>query len=211
MTNSYGCYCVAISSRESLNSDPKPSQVANCCIVASRGSQSQSTPDPRDELLVKKISTRDNSNTLVVPPTVENEIAYSTHYCRFPSLESRTVKQLGIRRSVARALDAPAAKQLSLHDSCAKQLTADFNCTRVTATSRAAPRTELHSALDLTPKRLVSCAHRGVLEGSLAKIAQVDTCATERDAHEYNNNRTPRTRNLILNIPSSLLYRRRIP
>ena len=47
-------------------------------------------------------------------------------------------------------------------------------------------------------------------EGSLAKIAQVDTRATVRDAHEYNSSRTPRTRDLILNLLSSLPYRRRI-
>ena len=210
MASSYGGYCVAINSRELSNTEPMPSRVANCCIVASRGSQSQSARDPRDELLVKNISARDNSNTLVVPPTVDNEIAYSTHYCRFPSFESRTVKQLGTRRTVARALDAPAAKPLSIHDLCAKPLTTDVICTSDSATSRAAPRTESHSALDLTPTRLVSCAHRKVLEGSLAKIAQFDTRAKARDAYEYNSSRTSRTRDLILNLQSSLLYRRRI-
>ena len=88
--------------------------------------------------------------------------------------------------------------------------TTDVICTRDSATSRAAPRTESHSALDLTPTRLVSCAHRGVLEVLLAKIAQVDTRATARDAHEYNSSRTQLTRDLIINLPTSLLYRRRI-
>ena len=88
------------------------------------------------------------------------------------------VKQFGVRSTVARALDVPAAKPLSVHDSCAKPLTTDVICTRDSATSRAAPRTESHNALDLIPTRLVSCAHRGVLEGLLAKIAQVDMRAT---------------------------------
>ena len=56
----------------------------------------------------------------------------------------------------------------------------------------------------------MSCAHHGFLEGLLAKIAKVDTTATIRDAHEDNSSRTPRTRDLILNLPSSLLHRRRI-
>ena len=56
----------------------------------------------------------------------------------------------------------------------------------------------------------MSCAHRGVFEGLLAKIAQVDTRAIVRDTHEYNRSLTPRTRDLILNLPSSLLHRRRI-
>ena len=120
------------------------------------------------------------------------------------------VKQFGVRHTVARALDIPAAKPLSVQDSCAKPLTTNVICKRDSATLRAAPRTKSHSALDLTPTRLVSCAHRGVLDGSLAMIAQVDTRATARDAHEYNSSRTPRTRDLILNLPSSLLYRRRI-
>ena len=120
------------------------------------------------------------------------------------------VKQFGVRRTDARELDVFAAKPLSVHDSCAKPLTTDVICTRDSATSRAAPRTESHSALDLTRTRLVSCAHRGGLKGSLAKIAQVDTRATARDAHEYNSSRTSQTRDLILNLPSSLFYCRRI-
>ena len=99
---------------------------------------------------------------------------------------------------------------LSVHDLCTKPLTSDVICTRDSATSRAAPRTESHSSLNLTPTRLVSCAQRGVFEGSLAKILQVDTRATARDAHEYNSNRTPKTHDLILNSPSSLLYLCRI-
>ena len=81
------------------------------------------------------------------------------------------VKQFGVRRTVARALDVPAVKPLSVHDSCAKPLTTDVICTRDSATSRVAPRTESHSALDLTPIRHVSCVHRGIREESLAKIA----------------------------------------
>ena len=56
----------------------------------------------------------------------------------------------------------------------------------------------------------MSCALRGVLEGSLPYIAQVDMLATARDAHEYSSSRTPRTGELILNLPSSLPDRRRI-
>ena len=159
---------------------------------------------------MNKISARDSSNAFVAPPTAENEIVYSTHCFRFSNFEMCAVKQFGVRRTVARALDKPAAEPLSLHNSCGKPLTTNVICTRDSATSRAAPRTESHSALDLTLTRLVSCAHRGVVEGSLAKIAQVDTRATARDAHEYNSSRMPRTRGLILNLPSSLLYRRRI-
>ena len=155
-----------------------------------------------------KILSRDSSNTLVTPLTAENKIAYSTH-C-FPSFEMCAVKQFGVRRTGARALDLPGAKPLSLHDSCAKPLIIDVICTRDSATSRAAPATESYSALELTHTRLVSCANRGVLEGSFAKIAQVETRATVRDAHKYNSSRTPQTRDLILNLLSSLLYRRRI-
>ena len=203
---------VAIASRTvsaTCRTEPKPPQTANCCIVACRVPQSQSPRDSRDEFIVKK-SARDSSNTLVAPPTAENEIAYSTHCFHFPSLEMCAVQQFGVCRTVARALDVPAAKPLSIHDSCAKPLTIDLICIRDSATSQTAPRTESHSALDLTLTRLVSYAHRGVLEGFLAKIAQVDTCATARDAQEYNSSRTPQTRDLIVNLPSSLLYRRRI-
>ena len=56
----------------------------------------------------------------------------------------------------------------------------------------------------------MSCANHGVLEGLLAKIAQVDTRATARDLHEYNSSRTLQTRDLILNLPCSLHYCRRI-
>ena len=71
------------------------------------------------------------------------------------------VKQFGVRRTITRALDVPAAKPLSLHDLSAKPLTADFICTRDSAISRAGPRTELHSALDLIPK--ASCHARIVV------------------------------------------------
>ena len=178
------------------------------CRVSS--TTAASSRDSRDELIVKKISARDSSNTFVAPQTAENEIAYSTHCFRFPSFQMCAEKQFGVCRIVAHALDVPASKPLSVHDSCAKPLSTDVICTRDSATSRAAPRTESYSAFDLTPTRLVSCAHRGVLEGSLAKIAQVDTRATARDAHEYNGSRMPRDRDLILNLPCSLLYRRRI-
>ena len=126
----------------------------------------------------------DSSSTLVAPPTAENEIAYSTQCCRFPSLERCAVKQFGVRRTVARALDVLVAKPLScttaepVHDTCATPLTTDVICTRDSADSRAAPRTEPHSALDLTHTRLVSCAHRVIRESSFAKIAKVDTRAT---------------------------------
>ena len=121
----------------------------------------------------------------MAPLTAENVIAYSTHGFRFTSFEMCAVKQSGVSRTVAPALDAPAAKPLSLHDSCAKPLTTDVICTLDSATSRAAPLTESHSALDMTPTRLVSCAHCNVLKGLLTKIAQFDTRATARDAHEY--------------------------
>ena len=120
------------------------------------------------------------------------------------------VKQFGVTCTVARAVDVLAATPLSVHDSCPKPLTTDVICTRDFATSRAAPSTKSQSALDLTPTGRVSCAHRGIREDSLANIAQVDTRATVRDAHEYNSSRTTRTRDLILDLPSSLLNRRRI-
>ena len=56
----------------------------------------------------------------------------------------------------------------------------------------------------------MSCAHRDVSKDSLVTIAQVDTRASSRDAREYNSDRTPRSHHLILNLLSSLLYRRRI-
>ena len=152
MTSSYGGYRVANSICDSSNSEPKPFRAANCCIVACRGPQSQSPRDSCDEVIVKKISACDSSNTLVATPTAENEIAYSTHVCRFPSFEMCAVKQFKIRRTVARALDVPAAKPLSVHDSCAKPLTTDFICTRDSATSRAAPCAESHSASTLLPQ-----------------------------------------------------------
>ena len=159
---------------------------------------------------MKKISACDSYNTLVAMPTAEHEIAYSRHCFRYPSFEMCGVKQFGVRRTDARALDEPTAKSLSVHDSWAKPLTNDVNCTRDSATSRAAPRIESHNAFDLTPTRRVSCAHRCIREELLANIAQVDTRPTVQDAHEYNSSRMPRTRYLILNLPSSLLYRRRI-
>ena len=124
----------------------------------------QVSQDSRDEFIVKKISARDSSNTLVTPPTAKNEIAYSTHCFRFPSFEMCAVKQFGVRRTVARALDVPAATPLSVHVFCTKPVTTDVISTRGSATSRAAPRTESHSALDLTPTRFVSCAHCGIRE-----------------------------------------------
>ena len=144
-----------------------------------------------------KISARDSSNTLVAQLTAKNEIAYSTHCFRFPSFEMCAVKQFGVRRTVARAIDVPDAQTLSVHDSCAKPLTTDVIFTRNSSILQAAPRTESHSAIDLTPTRFVSCAHRGVLEGSVAKILHIDTRATARDAHEYNSSRTPQTCDLI--------------
>ena len=56
----------------------------------------------------------------------------------------------------------------------------------------------------------MSYARRGISEGLLVTIAQVDTSATSRYAHGYNSSRTPQNKNLILNLPSSLLYRSRI-
>ena len=154
VTSRYGGYCVAISSRDSSNSKPKPPQVANCCIVACRKPQSQSCRGPRDELRVKKISTRDSSNTLVAPPTAENKIAYSTRCFRFQSFESCAVKEFGVRRTVARALDVIAAKPLScetaapVHESCAIPLVTDVMCTRDSELRE--PRRPLNSTVHST-------------------------------------------------------------
>ena len=216
VTSSYGNYRVANSIRDSPNSEPMPPRAAHCCIVACRGPQLQSSRDSRDELIVKKIFARDSSNTLVVPQTAENEIAYSAHCFRFSSFTRCTIKQFGVRRTVARALDVTAAKPVScdtvarVHDSGAKPLATDVICTRDSAASRAVPCTKPHSALDLTSTRPVSCAHRGIREYLLVTNAQVDTRATSRDAREYNSDRKPRNHYLILNLPSSLHYRRRI-
>ena len=180
VTSSYG---VSNSNRDSSNREPTALQAENCCIVAFRGPQPQVSRNSRDELIVKKISARDSSNALVAPLTTENEIAYSTHGFCFTSFEMCAVKQSGVRRTAARVLDALAAKPLSLHDSCAKLLTNDVICTRDSATSRAAPRTKSHSALDLTPKRLVSCAHRNFLEGLLEKDCAIrHACNSKRCA-----------------------------
>ena len=165
---------------------------------------------------MKKISARDSSNKLVAPPTAENEIAYSTHYFRFPSFNRCAVKRFGTHRTVARTLDVLATKPLPcnitapVHESCAKPLRTAVVCTRDSAVSCVAPRTELNSEIDLTCTRPVSCAHQDVRENSLVTIAQVDTRATSRDAREYISDRTPRSRHLILNLLSSLLYRHRI-
>ena len=205
VTRSNGGYRVANSIRDSSNSELTPPPAANCCIVACRGPQLQSSRDSRDELLVKKISARDSSNTLVAPSTAENEIAYSTHYCRFPSFERCAVKRFGTHLTVARALDILAANPLPcnitapVHESCAKPVSTPVVCTCDSAAPCGAPRTELYSALDLTSTRPVSCAHRVVREDSLVTIAQVDTCATSRDTREYNSDRTPQSRHLILN------------
>ena len=102
VTSRYGGYCFAINSRDSSNSEPKPPRVAHCCIVVCRVPQSQSSRDPHDELLVKKISARDSSNTFVALPTAENEIAYSTHCFRFSSFNRCKVKQFGVHCTYAR-------------------------------------------------------------------------------------------------------------
>ena len=136
VTCSYGGYCVAISSRDSSNSEPKPARVENYCIVACREPQLQSCRNSRDEMLVKKIFARDSSSTLVALATADNEIVYSTQCCRFPSFEKCAVKQFKVRRTAARALDVLAAKPLSwttpapVHDSCATLLATDVICTR---------------------------------------------------------------------------------
>ena len=106
-------------------SEPTPLRAANRCIVGFKGPQPQVCQDSRDELILKNTSSRDKSNTLVAPPTAENEIAYSTHYCSVPSFESRAIKQVEVRRTVAPAVNVLAAKLLScttatpVHDSCA--------------------------------------------------------------------------------------------
>ena len=210
MTSSYGGYRVANSICNQSNIEPKPPRAANCCIVASRRPESQSLRDLWDKVIVKKISACDSSNTLVAPPPAKNKIAYSTHCFYLPNIEICTVKQFGVHRTVARALDVPAAKLLLVYNSCTKPLTINVICTRDSVTSRTAPRTKSHSALDLILTRLVSCAQSGIRKEPLAKIAQVDTRATVQNAHEYNNCRTPQTHNLVLNFPSLLLYCRRI-
>ena len=178
MTSSYGGFLVANTTRNSPNSESTPPRFANCCIVACREPQLQSSRDSRDELIVKKISARDSSNVLVAPPTAENEIAYSTHYYRFPSFERCAVKRFRTHRTVARALDLVAAKPqpcnitAPVHESCAKPLRTSVVCTRDSDASCIALPTELYSALDLTSTRFVSCAHR-VRQDLLVTIAQV--------------------------------------
>ena len=201
MTSSYGCYRVANNICHSSNSKPKPLRAANYSIVACQVPQPKVSRDLRDELIVK-ISARDSSDTLVAPATVENEIVFSTSCFRNPCFEMCIEKHFGVCRTVARALDVPTSKPLSIHDSCAKPLTTDVICTRDSATSRTAQRTESHSALDLAPTRRLLCAHRCIREEWLAKIAQVDTRATIRDAHEYNNSRKPQNHNLVVSHPS---------
>ena len=97
---------------------------------------------------MKKISARNNSNTLVTPPTAENKIGYSTHCFPFPRFEKCAIKQFGVRGTFARALDVLATKPLSydtaalVQDSCAIQLITDVICRRDSVISRASPRTE---------------------------------------------------------------------
>ena len=197
MTSSYVGYCVANSICASSKSKQNPPEAENCCNVACRVPQSQSPRDSRDELIAKKISSRDSSNTLVASPTAESEFAYTTQWFRFPSFKMWALKQFGVRRTVARSLDVPVVKPLSVHNLCSNPMTTDVICTRDFTTLRAAPRTDFYSALDLTSTRHVSYAHRGLLKSYLASIAQVATHATARDAHDYNSSRTPRTRHLI--------------
>ena len=216
VTSSYGGYLVANNIRNLPNSEPTPPRAATGCIVACRGPQLQSSRDSRDELIVQKISARDISNTLVAPPTADNEMAYSTHCCRFPSFQTCAVKQLGIRRTVVRALDVPTAKLLPcnitapVNQSSAKPLTTVVVCTRDSAALCIAPRTEPDSALDLTSTRPVLCAHRVIQNYLVLTIVQVNTRATSRNACEYNSSRTPRSRHLILNLSRFLCSRRRI-
>ena len=85
VTSSYGGYSVSNSIRDSPNSEPTLLRAANCCVVALLGPHPQVSRDSRDELIVKKISARYSSNTLVAPPTAKNEIVHSTLCFRFPS------------------------------------------------------------------------------------------------------------------------------
>ena len=146
VTSSYGGYLVANSTRNSSITEPTPPRAANCCIVACRGPQMQSFQYSPDELLVKKISARDSSKTLVAPPTAKSEIAYSMHYCHFLSFERCAVKRFRTYRTVALALYVLATKLLPcnitapVHESCAKPLTTDVICTRDSGASQAAPR-----------------------------------------------------------------------
>ena len=157
----------------------------------------QSSGDSGDKLIVKKISARVSSNTVVAPPIAENKIAYSTHCCRYPSFERCAVKQFLIRFTVARALGVPTAKSLpcnvtaSVHELSAKPLITVVVCTRDSAASCVAPRIEHYTARDLNSTRLVSYAHRVIREDLLELIAQIDTRAFLRDAHEYICSRTP--------------------
>ena len=216
MPNTYISYCVANSIRDLSNTMPTPPRTANCCIDACRRPYLQSSRDLRDELLVKKISARDSSKTFVAPPTAEYAIAYSTNYCRFTSFKRCAIKRFETYFTVARALDIVVAKPLPcditapVHESCAKKLSTAVVCTRDFAASCVASLTEHYSALKLASTCFVSCTHRVVCKNTLVTTAQVDTRATSRDACEYNSDHTPQSNHLILNLPSSLLYRRRI-
>ena len=100
VTSSCKSYRVANRTRDSLNSERTQPRTANCCIVACRGPHLQSSQNSRDELIVKIISACNSLSTLVTPQTAENEIEYSTLYCRFTSFEKRAVKHFGVRRTV---------------------------------------------------------------------------------------------------------------
>ena len=213
---SYGGYLVANSTRNSPNSEPTLPRVANCYILACRGPQLQSSGNSRDEFTFKKISARDSSNALVAPPSSKNEIAHSTHCCRFPSFERCAVKQFRIRRTVARALDVLVSKPLLcnitafVNESCATPLSTAVVCVRDFAALYVPRRTELNSELDLTSTRPVSCAHCVIRDNLLVTIAHVDTRVTSRHVPEYNTSRTPRIRHLKVNFASLLFYSRRI-
>ena len=115
-------------------------------------------------------------------------VAVVAESLQFPRFEKCAVERLAAHRTASRALDVSAAKPLScdtaapVHDSCAKPLTNDVIWTRDPSASCVALSTELCSALDLTPTRPVSCAHRVLREDSIIRIAQVNTRCTLRDA-----------------------------
>ena len=150
ITSSYGGYLVTSSIRSLLNSKPTPPLIANCCIVACRGSQWQTPRIARNEPLVKccSVSARKDSCVLGVQQTAENESTRGVCHSCFA--------QNATRRTAARALDIPAVKVpesyavARVYVSWAEPPTTAANCTRDTAVSSTSPRVYLYSALDCT-------------------------------------------------------------
>lgn len=118
-----------------------------------------------------------------------------------------------LRLASACALDLSSVKMPQFHavarvyESSAEQPMTFANCSCDTAVSCASTRFELYSALDFISACPVSCAHPNVFECSAVTIAQVDTRGSSPDAHDYNNNLTPRNRQFVLMLPSLFVYR----